>query len=170
VEGVSLKPEQAAWGDVASQTGGLLVGTDFGDHLGVELALDNLNYQISVAGHGMVAEYGQHWALANLRLRFPKERWTPYAYAGGGICYAEIKDFHPASAGLSLKGDHYHPAVNVGIGVEYFIMRNLSFNADARWAYTWNHTFALENELPSRKGDFSCFVATLGLRVYLAEF
>lgn len=168
-EDATLRPEQAAWGGVGSQTGGLLLGLDLGEHYGVEFALDHINHGVDVAGYGNVAEYGQGWALVNLRLRFPKERWTPYVYVGGGACYAEFKDFHPGSEGLSLKGESLHPAVNIGAGIEYFLLRNLSFNLDTRWAYSWNHTFGVENQILSRKGDVSHFAATLGFRIYLLE-
>ena len=118
-------------------------------------------------GLGTVAEYGQGWVLANLRLRFPSGRWVPYVYAGTGITYTEFKDYQPASADLDLEGDTLHPAVNVGGGVEYFITRNFSLNADARWAYTWSHGFGIENYLRKTSGDYSIVAATIGFRVYL---
>ncbi len=167
VPGVRLHAEQAAWGKVASQTGSLLLGLDLGRNFGVEIAGDHVNHLIEVDGLGRVAEYGQGWVLANLRLRFPSGRWVPYVYAGGGITYAEFKDYQPASEGLHLEGDTLHPAVNVGGGVEYFITRNFSLNADARWAYTWNHGFGIENYLPKTSGDYSIFATTIGFRVYL---
>ncbi len=167
VSGVRLRPEQAAWGKVASQTGGLLVGVDLGRNFGFELAGDHVNHLIEVDGLGNVAEYGQGWVLANFRLRFPYQRWVPYVYAGAGIVYGEFKDYQPASTGLSLEGDRLHPAINVGAGTEYFITRNFSLNVDARWAYTWDHEFGIGNSLPTTSGDYSFFAATIGFRVYL---
>lgn len=167
VPGVRLRPEQAAWGGVASQTGGLLLGADIGRHFGVEIAADHVNHRIDVDGLGTVAEYGQGWVLANLRLRFPLERWEPYVYAGGGLVYGEFKDYQPPSEGLTLEGDTFHPALNVGAGLEYFITHNFSLNADVRWAYTWNQGFGIENYLPKANGDYSIFAATIGFRVYL---
>ncbi len=167
VNGVQLRPEQAAWGNVASQTGGLLLGADISPNLGFEIAGDHVNNLIRVDGIGQVAEYGQGWVLANLRLRFPVGRWQPYLYAGAGVTYAEFKDYQPASAGLTLEGDSLHPAMNVGCGLEYFVTSNFSLNADARWAYTWDHGFGIEDYLPRSKGDYSIFAITLGFRVYL---
>ncbi len=169
VPGVELHPEQAAWGKVASQTGGLLLGADLGRNFGVELSADHVNHIIDVSGIGDVAEYGQGWVLANLRLRYPAGRWVPYFYAGAGICYAEFKDYKAAGNGLGLEGDSFHPAMNVGGGVEYFITRNFSINADARWAYSWNHKFGIQNILPAAVGDYSIFAATVGFRVYLLD-
>ncbi len=167
VPGVRLHPEQAAWGKVASQTGGLLLGVDLGRNFSVEIAGDHVNHLIEVDGLGNVAEYGQGWVLANFRLRFPCGRWMPYLYAGAGIAYGEFKDYQPASVGLHLEGDTLHPAINVGGGVEYFITSNFSLNADARWAYTWNQGFGIENYVPKTSGDYSIFATTIGFRVYL---
>ncbi len=167
VPGVKLRPEQAAWGKVASQTGGLLAGLDLGRNFGVEIAGDHVNHRIDVQGLGTLAEYGQGWVLANLRLRFPVRRWVPYVYAGAGVVYGEFKDFLSASEGLDLEGGGFSPAVNVGGGLEYFITSNFSLNADARWAYTWQQGFGIQNYVPKATGDYSIVGATIGFRVYL---
>jgi opacity protein-like surface antigen len=170
VPGVKLRPEQAAWGGVASQTGGLLVGADIGRHFGVEVVGDHVNHLIDVDGLGKVAEYGQGWVLANLRFRVPTGRWVPYAYAGAGVCYGEFKDYKPGSVGRELEGESMHPAVDVGGGVDYFITRNFCLNGDVRWAYTWDQGFGVQDYLPKAKGDFSYFAVTIGFRVYLFDF
>jgi len=165
--GVKLDPEQAAWGGLAGQTGGVLVGVDWGRHLGAEIAGDSVNHLITVKGFGEVTEYGQGWVMANFRLRFPHGRWSPYVYAGPGVCYAEIKEDKPPSVGYKLTGSKLHPAFNVGAGVEYFVTRRFSLNADARWAYSWDHTFDMGNI--SARGDISYAAATIGFRVYLFD-
>ncbi len=169
VPGVRLRPEQSAWGGIASQVGGLLLGADIGRNFGAEIAFDSATHLIDVGGIGTVAEYGQGWVLANLRWRYPMRRWVPYIYAGAGIVYTEFKDFKPASVGLNLEGDAFHPSLNVGGGVEYFITRNFSINADARWAYTWDQEFGIQNYLAKSSGDYSFFAATIGFRVYLFD-
>ncbi len=169
VGGVKLQPEQAAWGNVASQSGGLLLGVDLGRNFGVEVTGDHVNHVVEVDGLGNVAEYGQGWVLANLRLRFPAGRWAPYLYAGAGVVYGEFKDYQSAGAGLTLQGGGLSPAMNVGGGVEYFITRNFSLHAEARWAYTWNQAFGIENYLPKTTGDYSLVSATVGFRVYLLD-
>ena len=166
--GVKLDPEQAAWGGAGGQTGGVLLGIDWGQHLGVELAGDSLNHIINVESFGQVAEYGQGWVTANFRLRFPHGRLTPYLYAGPGICYSEVKEAKAPANGYNLSGSKWSPAANVGGGVEYFVTRRFSINADARWAYSWDHSFEMSNVV-STKGDFSVFAATIGFRVYLFD-
>ncbi len=162
---MKLVPEQAAWGGLAGQTGGFLVGVDWGKHLGAEIAGDSVNHIIAVNGFGEVSEYGQGWVMANLRIRFPHGRLSPYVYIGPGICYAEIKEDKPPANGFSLSGSQWHPALNVGGGLEYFITRRFSLDAGARWAYSWGHSFNMGSL--STKGDISHVGATIGLRVYL---
>jgi opacity protein-like surface antigen len=166
--GVKLDPEQAAWGGVAGQDGAVLLGVDWGQHFGAEIAGESLNHIIDVHGLGQVSEYGQGWVMANFRLRFPHGRLTPYLYAGPGICYAEVKEKKPPADGLSLSGSTWHPAFNVGAGIEYFITKRFSLNADARWAYSWNHSFEMSNGLSTR-GDISYAGVNIGFRVYLFD-
>lgn len=106
--------------------------------------------------------------MANLRFRLPQGRLAPYIYLGPGICYAEVKSPKPPGNGLSFSGSTLHSAFNVGGGIEYFITRRFSLNADARWAYSWDHTFNIEGRL-STKGDISYAAATIGFRVYLFD-
>src|SRR5262249_36844902 len=148
--------------------GGLLLGIDWGQHFGAEIAGDSVNHIINLKGLGEVSEYGQGWVMGNVRARFPHGRLAPYVYLGPGICYAEIKEKKPPGNGLSLSGSKMNPAFNVGAGVEYFITRRFSINADARWAYSWEHSFEMSNGL-STKGDISHAAATIGLRVYLFD-
>ena len=166
--GVKLDPEQAAWGGVGGQAGGLLLGIDWGQRLGIELAADSVNHVINVQGLGEVTEYGQGWVMANLRVRFPHGRLVPYLYLGPGICYSEIKENKPPSDSLSFSGSKLEPAFNIGGGVEYFITKRFSVNADARWAYSWGHSFEMSNGM-SAKGDISYAAATVGFRVYLFD-
>jgi opacity protein-like surface antigen len=168
--GVRWEPEQAAWGGVASQTGGLALGADFGTNLGAELTFDHINHLVTVAGLGETTEYGQGWVLANLRVRYPLGRWVPYGLIGVGGCYTEFKDQKLGSLGYHNDGNRLHPAVGAGLGAEYFIVRNFSFNVDARWAYSWDHEYEIQGLLARGSGDLSYFAATVGFRVYLFDF
>ena len=155
---------------MASQTGGLALGADFGTNLGAELTFDHINHLVTVAGLGETTEYGQGWVLANLRVRYPLGRWVPYGLIGVGGCYTEFKDQKLGSLGYHNDGNHLHPAVGAGLGAEYFIVRNFSFNVDARWAYSWDHEYEIQGLLARGSGDLSYFAATVGFRVYLFDF
>jgi opacity protein-like surface antigen len=167
--GVRFGPEQAAWGGVASQTGGLLLGADLGDNWGIELAGDHVNHLVEVDGVGATTEYGQGWVLASLRLRYPMRRWVPYVLIGAGACYTELKDGKVGSRNLHQEGGGFHPAVGVGGGFEYFIARNFSIGAEVRWGYSWGHEYELENHIARGSGDLSYLAATIGFRVYVFD-
>lgn len=170
VPGLELRPEQAAWGHVAGETGGFQLGADLSEHWGVEIAGDSVNNLIYAGDLGGVAEYGQGWVLANLRYRYPMGRWTPYATIGAGGVYTEVKEYKAAAGNLNIDSKKYHPAVGLGAGVEYFITRNFSIGGDLRWQYSWDHTFEMPSVVSRGTGDISYFAATIGFRVYLLDF
>jgi opacity protein-like surface antigen len=165
---VKLDPEQAAWGGIAGQDGALLFGLDWGGHFGAEIAGESVNHIIDVQGLGQVVEYGQGWVLANFRVRFPYGRLAPYVYAGPGVCYAEVKERKAPADGFDMSGSKWNPAFNIGGGLDYFITRRFALNADARWAYSWNHSFEMSNGI-SVKGDMAIAGITLGFKVYLFD-
>jgi opacity protein-like surface antigen len=167
-DGVSFGREPSAKGSF-SQAGSLAFGYDFGEHLGVELAADSLEPNLEYEGYGAVSEYGMGAVLPYLRLRYPMQRgrWVPYLMAGAGIVYGESNDQKEAGADLDIDAKGIYPALAVGGGIEYFVARNFSLNADARWLYSWGHEFEI-NGRPA-EGDFSTVMLHLGFRVYLFE-
>lgn len=169
--GVSLDPEPSALGGVVNQTGSLALGADFNENWGIELVADSLEQNIVLDGYGSVGEYGMGLVMPYLRLKHPlgRGRWVPYFMAGGGIAYGEFNDAKEAGAGLNIDAKGIHPAFAVGGGIEYFVTRNFSFNADARWAYSWDHDIDIEG-VTSGTGDFSAVLFNIGFRVYLFDF
>jgi opacity protein-like surface antigen len=169
--GVSLGPEPAAWGNVANQTGGLVLGADFGPRFGVELSLDSLEPNLELDGLGVMGEYGTGTAIPQLRVRFPfsNRRLVPYVLGGVGAMYAEFNDARPQETHIDVDAKGIYPALRLGAGLEYFLARNFSFNADAGWVYSWGHEVEIVGDRKAQ-GDFSAFMLTLGFRVYLFEF
>lgn len=169
-DGAKLVPEPSSIGSV-SQTGGLMLGADFGENWGLELSVDSLEYGIDLSGRGTVGEYGMGVALAQLRLQYPlgRGRWVPYFRVGGGAAYGEYNDMKERGAGLSIDAKGIYPAVGVGGGLDYFLTRNFALNADVRWLYTWGHDLNIGNTV-NGSGDFAALGFTLGFRVYLVEF
>jgi opacity protein-like surface antigen len=166
--GVSLDPESSAAWNTLNQVGGLSLGANFGTHLGVEFAFDLNEYVLDVEGHGHIGEYSVYRLLPQLRLRWPmsRGRLVPYILAGGGVTYDEFNDRKPNGGGLDVDTLAWHPAVTAGAGLEYFLVRNFSINADVRWLYTWGHSLSIDGG-PAAKGDFSDVQFFLGFRVYL---
>jgi opacity protein-like surface antigen len=168
--GYRLGPEVSAWGDVG-HGGGFVLGVNLRRHLGVELALDNVEYSIEEAARGRVGEYSVYSLMPTLRLRLPSPsgRWAPALHLGAGAVYAEVNDIKPAGRDLRLAGDGFRPAVTAGAGLEYFAGRNLSFGLDGRWQHTWDHELNPAEAAPVR-GDFSAVYVLLSCRVHLAEW
>jgi len=167
--GVDWKPNAHSWGSFIHRFGGI-VGADFGRHWGVELAADGGECNVRVDGVGSVCEYVIAPIIPQVRLRLPisEGRWVPYALAGVGICYGEANDYKPSSAGVKFEAEGIYPAFTLGAGIEYFIARNISFSAETRWLYTWDHKYELDGH--EARGDFSHLLFQLALRLYLIEF
>lgn len=166
---VDWDPEAAAWGAFNHHFGGS-VGVDFGRHWGIELAADGGEYTVQVDGIGAVSEYAVVPIIPQLRLRLPisEGRWVPYALAGVGVCYGEANDYKASSEGVQFEAKGIYPSFALGGGIEYFLARNISFSAETRWLYTWNHKYELNGQ--EQRGDFSHLQLQLALRLYLMEF
>jgi opacity protein-like surface antigen len=166
--GVSWEPEAVAWGPFDHSFGGS-VGMDFGRHWGFELTADGSEYNAVVDGLGPVSEYVVSPIIPQVRLRLPMAngRWVPFATAGVGVCFGEANDYKPASAGIQFEGEGIYPAFTIGAGMEYFVARNISFAAETRWLYSWNHEFKLNGG--EFRGDISEVQVHLALRLYLLE-
>lgn len=169
--GVSIVPEPSALGGTVNQTGSLVLGADFGENWGIELTADSLEHGIRIEDYGTIGEYGMGVVIPQLRLRYPLQRgrWVPYFATGVGIAYGEFNDGKEAGAGLKVDTSGIYPALSVGGGIEYFVVRNFSLSADARWVYTWGHEIDIA-DVVSGSGDFSMVQFSLGFRVYLFDF
>ena len=61
-----------------------------------------------------------------------------------------------------------YPALSVGGGIEYFMVRNFSLNLETRWLYSFDHAVTI-GAGPEETGDLSVFMVQLGFRVYFLE-
>lgn len=163
---LTLEPESSAAWETLNPYGTLLLGANFGENWGAEITLGNGEQRLIHQDLGTLGEYAVFYAIPQVRLRAPLAggRWVPYVSAGVGAAYAEFNDPR-GPYGVDAKG--VYPAVSVGAGVEYFITRNFSLNADLGWNYTWGHEIKVGSEQFS--GDFSSFQIQIGFRVYLFE-
>lgn len=169
VSSVSLMPEPSSFGSI-NQTGRVVLGWDFSRQWGVELAMDSLEYRINVAGFGNIGEYGMGTVIPKVRYRMPLAdgRWVPYLTAGMGVVYGEFNDKTVSFEGLAVEAKGFHPALSVGAGVDYFLIRNLSFLVDVDWLYTRDRKVRINNAVGGR-GDISAFMFHVGFRAYLFD-
>ncbi|MCW5551761.1 MAG: porin family protein [Verrucomicrobiae bacterium] len=169
--GLKFEPEPSALGGVVNQTGALTLGVDLRAPWGLEVVADSLEQKVRLAGVGSLGEYGMGIVIPQVRLRHPMGRgkWVPYATAGVGAAYGEVNDRREVATGERLRGKGIYPALSLGAGLEYFIVRNLSLHTDLRWLYSWGHELRV-SQGPKQKGDFSALLMTIGFRAYLFEF
>jgi len=170
VSGAEIEPKLNAIGDIFNLQYTVSLGADLGEHFGLELALAHTEYTLRTATMGSIGEYSSHSVMPLLRLRFPRAegRWVPYVMAGAGFCYSEFNDTKPIATALDIDAEGMTPAFSVGGGVDYFLARNLSLNAEGRWRYSWDHKIRTDDGI-SGKGDHSELQFTIGFRAYLWE-
>jgi len=165
-----LTPESSAWAGEIGQAGGLRLGADLGSNWGVEFALDVTEPDLSLRDGPPIGEYSLYPAVFQLRLRQPLQRgrWVPYFLAGGGIMYGEFNDKKEHGDGMKVDAKGVYPALSVGGGIEYFMVRNFSLNLETRWLYSFDHAVTI-GAGPEETGDLSVFMVQLGFRVYFLE-
>ena len=145
------------------QSFGGTVGTDIGRYLGLELAFDYVKTDLFAPGTN-----AGDWSLASLmvqgRFRYPLYggRLVPYAVLGVGGVHGEFsgrRDF-----GLSIGGRELVPAGNAGVGVDYFIYRNIALTAEAKYLYSSDPKIRVSGVVDHVPSDALNF--TGGLRIY----
>jgi opacity protein-like surface antigen len=132
--------------------------------------LDHTEYSVQVDTLGTVSEYAVYTAMPLVRMRFPTAtgRFVPYVMAGAGVTYGENNDVKPKGVGQHINAKGLSPGLLVGGGVEYFLARNLSFNFETRWRYSWGQEISVQDG-PTEVGDTSELQLTLGFRAYLLD-
>ena len=123
-------------GDFNATLGGGL-GLNFSQHWGAEIQLVNSEPNLNVSGIGKFAEISNFSVLPMVRFRWPLYggRVVPYALAGLGVAFNDVNDARTEIDQFAVgtvrapKVDVQDTSVaaSVGIGVEYFLNRHLSF-------------------------------------------
>lgn len=88
-----------------------------------------------------------HVDFKGLFTLFPKKRWSPYFSLGGSAYNFWAKD----KDGVEIERDRdyygWKPAIVSGIGIEYFVSRNLALHT------AWNYYYTFNDELDGKKGS-----------------
>jgi opacity protein-like surface antigen len=163
-----LVPKVSAPFDTLNLNYTLSVGANFADNYALELMLDHTEYSVQVDTLGTVSEYAVYTLMPLFRMRFPTAsgKFVPYFLAGLGGTYGENNDVKPKGQNQHINAKGFSPGLMVGGGVEYFIARNLSFDFETRWRYSWGQEISIQNG-PTVSGDTSEVQMTIGFRAYL---
>lgn len=168
-DSLSLGEEVSAWGGVFNPHFGLCFGANFGAHWGIEVAADGGEYTLLEQSNGSLGEYAVVTVVPQVRYSWPLRggRWVPYASAGVGVAFGELNDLKPASDGRQLDAGGLSPAASAGVGLEWFIARNLSFHLETQWKQVWGQSAELDGI--EQDGNFSHVQILMGFRMYLIE-
>ncbi len=156
--------------------GGAAVGVNINRHWGVEFAGEGLpgrleasllETTLSTPGVGEVVEYSVWTSILQARFRYPMHdgELVPYLIAGGGLGFTEFNDRRqPAGENGVTGGFETTPVGAVGLGVEYFVTKEIAIGVEAKHVFLFNSDATVNGQPTELKLD-PVFV-TLGLRAF----
>lgn len=118
-----------------------LVGVDLSRYLGLELALNYLEGDITGGGFGKLGEQTVYTIVPQMRLRYPLRdgRLVPYVVGGVGWGMSEFSDgtfeaLNRPDAVVPV-GRESALAGTLGAGIEYFLAPNLSLDLEVKYLF-----------------------------------
>jgi opacity protein-like surface antigen len=130
--------------------------------------LKQQNVTITVPPFGSVSGsvIGQHvrvlnWAPINVVVRYPGERFQPYAGVGLGLFFARV---HDSTSGES-SSDNWKVGLNTQLGLRFLVTQHVSLFGE--WKYN-RASFNFSDSAPTAatggfKGDYSAHIFAFGL-------
>jgi opacity protein-like surface antigen len=164
--GLEIKPEEAAIGGVFDQYFHVAGGVDIGRYWGLALVGEGFKGTLRLSGTGNLGKLSLYIVMPEVRARYPllDDRLVPYALAGLGVSYAEVHDIKPPGVPLKPKANNYSPAAALGVGVDYFLVRNIAVGVESKYIIVRDHDITARGETSGVNLD--SFVTSIGLRVY----
>jgi opacity protein-like surface antigen len=168
---IEIRPVPSAIGGELAKYFGLGFGLDLGRHLGVEVEAGGYEVSLAVRGLGTVTEYAFYGFIPQVRYRWPvgDGGWVPYALAGVGLGHVEANDRKPHGQGLNIDAITNSVAASAGVGIEYFVARNIAFGLESKYVYSPGHKIRISPD-HSTTATLQTLVFSFGLRVYLWDF
>ena len=148
---------------------GLSLGLDVTRHLGVEVAVDFFEPELSIRGVGSIGELGAATLVPQVRLRHPvlDGRLVPYLVGGVGVSFSQFNDRKREGFGLGIDAEDTALAWTVGAGLEYFVASNIALGAEVRYAGLGAHDIVLNGR--SRRANLDSLLVAAAARVYLRD-
>lgn len=155
--------------DGFSQAYGFSLGVNLNRYVGLELAADLSNTDLSLAGLGKVAEYGMFSVIPGVRLRYPllDGRLTPYVTGGLGFGNNQFKDRKTPGANLSIEANDTTLMGSIGVGLEYFVANNVTVGAEVKYQISRDHEISIDGH--TQKLNLDSLLAQASLRFLFPE-
>jgi len=150
---------------------GAIVGLNVGDYWGVELVAQGFTPQLALADTGQrFGKFAVYSFIPQLRLRYPffGGQVSPYFLAGVGLAYGEFT--HQKPFGLEVEpvgGTGYAVGASAGVGVDYFVARNIAVAVETNYLYARIPGFFIRGQPQTINAD--SVLASLNLRIYFPE-
>jgi opacity protein-like surface antigen len=164
---IVIKPVPAAIGGELAQYFGVAFGLDIGRYWGAEFGAEGYEVALAVRGVGTITEWAFYGFIPRARFRYPMGggRWIPYASAGVGIGHVESNDRKPPGADFNVSASGNAVAASVGVGLDYFVARNIAVGLESKYLYSPSHEVTIA---PGHSTDATVqtFITSFGLRVY----
>jgi len=164
--GLEINPEQSAIGGVLDQYFHVAGGVDVRRYLGAELVGEGFKGTLRLRSVGNLGKLSLYLVMPEVRGRYPllDDRVVPYALAAMGVSYAETHDIKPPGVDLDVRASNFSPAGAVGVGVDYFLVRNIALGLETKYLIVRGHHVTVQAQ--TRHVVLDSFVGSLGLRVY----
>jgi opacity protein-like surface antigen len=155
-------------------TFGFSLGVNLGRFVGVEVAADTYEPGLDFASDtpsagATIGEYRIWTVIPQVRVRYPllEGRLTPYAIAGVGVSFSEFNDRKPAAFGVPISGSDTAVAGSLGLGLEYFLLNNLTVGLEMKYMLLGDHSLRIGDLSGSANPNALLF--TLGFRLLYPE-
>ncbi|MBA4147009.1 MAG: outer membrane beta-barrel protein [Verrucomicrobia bacterium] len=148
---------------------GFALGANLNRHFGIELAIDTYEHSLYEDVLDGIGEEAVFSLVPQMRLRYPfaNDRWTVYGLFGLGPGFLQFNDRKGNAFGAEIEADGVRLVTAVGVGLEYFVADNVTFNLEGK--YMWIQD--LEGSVDGRRYDIdmSAPLLTMGVRAYFIE-
>ncbi|PYM17459.1 MAG: hypothetical protein DMD81_08990 [Candidatus Rokuibacteriota bacterium] len=164
--GLEMRTEQASLGSALDQYFQIAVGVDISRFLAAELMADGYKGTLRLRGLGNLGKLSLYAVIPEVRLKYPllDNRLVPYALAGIGVSYAESHDLKPPATNLDVSAENFAPIGAVGLGVDYFLVRNIALGLESKYVIDRGHEVTVQRQ--ARHVNLDSIISSVGLRIY----
>jgi opacity protein-like surface antigen len=163
----TISPQGSLSGVQGLHFGSGSFGVNLSRYWGLELAVESMEQNISVAPYGRIGEYTHSSIVPQVRVMYPVygDRLVPYAVGGVGVGIAEFGDQTPEAQSATIGHSQTMSVVGTaGVGLDYFLLNNVAINLETKYRIFPSATLEI-NGIPYTV-NLSGVLISAGLRVF----